>query len=66
MTQDTEAPDVDEPGYGAAREGDLDDAPDQAQQRREPPSDEEAAQDDYANRDAQHPPARSGSSGDGP
>ncbi|HET9437765.1 MAG TPA: hypothetical protein VFO64_06165 [Gaiellaceae bacterium] len=42
-------PDPDDAGYGAAREGDVEDAPDQAQQRREPPSDEEDAQDDYAN-----------------
>jgi hypothetical protein len=50
MTETPERmPDPDDAGYGAAREGDVEDAPDQAQQRREPPSDEEDAQDDYAN-----------------
>jgi hypothetical protein len=52
MTSERQAPDPDETGYGAARDGDRDDAPEQAQQRRrEPPPDEEAAQDDYADRD---------------
>jgi hypothetical protein len=41
-------------GYGAAIEGDVDDAPDQDQpQTREPPSEEEAEQDNYANPDDQ-------------
>jgi hypothetical protein len=44
----------DEIGYGAAIEGDLGDAPDQDQpQTREPPSEEEADQDNYANTDDQ-------------
>lgn len=48
-----EEPEVpeDEIGYGAAIEGDLEDAPDQDQQTREPPSEEEADQDNYANTD---------------
>jgi hypothetical protein len=46
------ATDPDETGYGAAREGDREEMPDQEQQhRREPPSDEEAEQDNYANTD---------------
>ena len=51
-TTDDRAPNPDDTGYGAARERDRDDAPDQAQQHREPPRDEEAEQDDYANTDA--------------
>jgi len=44
----------DEIGYGAAIEGDLDDAPDhESPQTREPPSEEEADQDNYANTDDQ-------------
>jgi thioredoxin-like negative regulator of GroEL len=44
--------DTDDVGYGAAREGDLDDAPDQVQpEERTPASDEEAEQDNYANTD---------------
>jgi hypothetical protein len=50
-TTDEPTPSSGDTGYGAAREGDREDAPDQAQQRREPPSDEEAEQDDYANAD---------------
>lgn len=42
---------VEESGYGAAEDGDLGDAPDQAQQERHPVGPEEAAQDDYANTD---------------
>jgi hypothetical protein len=39
-----------ESGYGAAKDGDRADAPDQVQpERRPPPSPEEDAQDDYAN-----------------
>ena len=42
----------DEIGYGAAVTGDMDDAPEQDQpQTREPASDEEAEQDNYANTD---------------
>ena len=42
----------DETGYGAAVTGDADDAPEQDQpQTREPASDEEAEQDNYANTD---------------
>ena len=42
----------DETGYGAAVTGDMDDAPEQDQpQTREPASDEEAEQDNYANTD---------------
>ena len=42
----------DEAGYGAAVTGDADDAPEQEQpQTREPASDEEAEQDNYANTD---------------
>lgn len=38
-----------EVGYGASEEGDLEDAPEQAQpELREPPTDEEAELDDYA------------------
>lgn len=40
-----------ESGYGASEEGDLEDAPDQVQSEpelREPPTDEEAELDDYA------------------
>ena len=41
-----------ETGYGAAIDGDLEDAPDQDQPEiREPVSEEEAAQDNYANTD---------------
>jgi hypothetical protein len=51
MANDTRS-DVTETGYGAAEQGDLDDAPDQAQpERRQPPSDEELEQDNYANTD---------------
>ena len=40
----------DETGYGAASEGDMEDAPDQVQpQTREPASEEESEQDAYAN-----------------
>ena len=40
----------DETGYGAASEGDTEDAPDQVQpQTREPVSEEESEQDAYAN-----------------
>jgi hypothetical protein len=43
-----------EAGYGAAIDGDRDDAPDQDQpQIREPASEEEVAQDNYANTDDQ-------------
>lgn len=36
-------------GYGASDEGDMEDAPDQEQpELREPPTDEEAELDDYA------------------
>jgi hypothetical protein len=43
-----------ETGYGAAIDGDRDEAPDQDQpQIREPASDEEVAQDNYANTDDQ-------------
>ena len=43
----------DETGYGAAVTGDMDDAPeqDQPQTTREPGSDEEIEQDNYANTD---------------
>lgn len=42
----------DESGYGAAAAGDIDDAPEQDQPRtREPASEEEAEQDNYANTD---------------
>jgi hypothetical protein len=54
MTTEDRTADPDETGYGAARQGDLDDAPDQEQQQqREPPSDEEVEQDNYANTDDQ-------------
>jgi hypothetical protein len=44
----------DEIGYGAAIEGDLEDAPHQDQpQTREPPSEEEGEQNNYANTDDQ-------------
>jgi hypothetical protein len=44
----------DESGYGAAVEGDLERAPDQDQPgAREPVSEEEAEQDNYANTDDQ-------------
>ena len=36
-------------GYGAATEGDLENAPEQEQQTREPASEEEAEQNNYAN-----------------
>ena len=41
----------DETGYGAAIDGDMEDAPDQEQPTREPPSVEEADQHNYANTD---------------
>ena len=55
MSAVEERPDAeDESGYGAAVEGDLDDVPDQEQPRtREPASEEEAEQDNYANTDDQ-------------
>jgi hypothetical protein len=41
-----------ESGYGAAEDGDVEDAPDQEHaELRQPPSDEETEQDDYANTD---------------
>jgi hypothetical protein len=41
-----------EAGYGASEQGDLEEAPEQAQPEfREPPTDEEAKQDDYAESD---------------
>jgi thioredoxin 1 len=44
--------DTDDVGYGASREGEQGDAPEQArQEEREPASDEEAEQDNYANTD---------------
>ncbi len=49
---DDDSLDTEDVGYGASREGDLDDAPDQAQpDEREPASDNEAEQDNYANTD---------------
>lgn len=43
---------TDDVGYGASHEGDLDDAPDQVQpEERQPASDEEVEQDNYANTD---------------
>ena len=51
--EERDVPD-EEIGYGAAIEGDVDDAPDQDQpQTREPPSEVEAEQDNYANTDDQ-------------
>ena len=38
-----------EAGYGAATDGDREDEPDQEQQTREPASEEEAEQNNYAN-----------------
>ena len=38
-----------EAGYGAATDGDREDGPDQEQQTREPASEEEAEQNNYAN-----------------
>lgn len=47
---------VDESGYGAAEDGDVEDAPDQVQpERRQPPTEEEAEQDNYANKDERLP-----------
>lgn len=41
--------DVEDTGYGASEQGDLEDAPDQEQpELRQPPTDEEAELDDYA------------------
>lgn len=41
-----------EAGYGASEEGDMEDAPEQAQpELREPPDEEEAELDDYAESD---------------
>ncbi len=40
-----------ETGYGAAVDGAMEDAPEDQPQTREPASDEEAAQDNYANTD---------------
>ena len=40
-----------EAGYGASTEGDMENAPDQEQQTREPASEEEAEQNNYANTD---------------
>ena len=52
MTTNDDQLDTDDVGYGASREGDLDDAPDQVQpEEREPASREEAKQDNYANTD---------------
>ncbi len=43
---------VEESGYGAAEDGDLENVPDQAQpEERRPPRPADAAQDDYANTD---------------
>lgn len=40
---------LDDAGYGASEEGDMEDAPDLAQpELREPPTDDEAELDDYA------------------
>lgn len=60
MTELEERPEVDEKdeetGYGAAIEGDMDEAPDQAQPHlREPASEEEEGQDNYANTDDKAP-----------
>jgi hypothetical protein len=45
---------VDESGYGAAEDGDVGDVPEQVQaERRQPPTDEETEQDNYANTDEQ-------------
>ena len=52
MSEPEPRTDPEETGYGASVEGDLEDAPDQDQpETREPASDEEAAQDNYANTD---------------
>lgn len=52
MAANDDHPDTEDVGYGASREGDLDDAPDQVQpEEREPASREEAKQDNYANTD---------------
>ena len=50
MTTYDDPPDErEDAGYGAAEEGSLEDAPDQAQSElREPPSEEESELDDYA------------------
>jgi len=48
--QDRSRPE-DDVGYGAATEGDLENAPDQDQQTREPASEQEAEQSNYANTD---------------
>jgi hypothetical protein len=52
MTTDEGRYDEAEAGYGAFEEGDMEDAPDQVQpELREPPTDEEAELDDYAESD---------------
>ena len=43
-----------EAGYGAATEGDMRNTPDQEQQTREPASEEEAEQNNYANTEDDH------------
>ena len=52
MVTHEEQGDETEAGYGASEEGDLENAPDQAlPELREPPTDEEAELDDYAQSD---------------
>lgn len=46
--QDRSRPEEDA-GFGAATEGDLENAPDQEQQTREPASEQDAEQNNYAN-----------------
>ena len=46
--QDRSRPEEDA-GYGAATEGDLENAPEQEQQTREPASEQDAEQNNYAN-----------------
>jgi hypothetical protein len=49
---DHDTTDVEESGYGAAEDGNIGDAPDQAQpEERRPARPEEAEQDNYANTD---------------
>jgi hypothetical protein len=52
MTNNEDHSDESEAGYGASEEGDMEDAPEQQQpELREPPTDEEAELDDYAESD---------------
>lgn len=56
-TDDRASDDAEDSGYGASRSGDTEDAPDQVQPEREPPTEAERASDNYANTDEAASPA---------